>query len=57
MRCQRCQGLMVREQIGHPLAEWAGGDGSGWRCVICGDIIDPVIIAHRVSRINAQPAL
>jgi hypothetical protein len=22
----------------------------GWRCVICGDILDPVILLHRLSR-------
>ena len=57
MRCQRCQGLMVVEPIGESPAGWAGQDVGCWRCVICGDIIDPVIVAHRVSRTNTPPAL
>ncbi|HET6892182.1 MAG TPA: hypothetical protein VFH31_13850, partial [Pyrinomonadaceae bacterium] len=32
-----------------PPAKWAVLHVSGWRCVICGEIIDPVIVANRVS--------
>jgi len=48
MRCARCNGLMVREKF-----EDLGGLGSGnheyagWRCINCGAIVDPVIVAHR----------
>ena len=29
-----------------------GQNGSffGWHCVICGDVLDPVILLHRLSR-------
>jgi tRNA(Ile2) C34 agmatinyltransferase TiaS len=38
--CHRCGGLMVSE----PVHELASHD---WRCVSCGERIDPVILAHR----------
>jgi hypothetical protein len=42
MKCQRCGGIMVRE-------EFYGLDDmfSGWRCIFCGEIIDPVILQNR----------
>ena len=61
MRCERCNGLMVREQF-----EDLGGLGSadreyaGWRCVNCGAIVDPVMAAHRRLALQAatsNPAL
>ncbi len=39
-RCHRCGGMMVREKV----FELGLFD---WRCVSCGDRVDPVIIAHR----------
>lgn len=39
-RCLRCGGLMVPEQV----FEIRSID---WRCVSCGERIDPVILAHR----------
>lgn len=42
-QCRRCGGLMVQESTGDPLT-------SGLRCVICGERIDPVILAHRRQR-------
>ncbi|MDO9116764.1 MAG: hypothetical protein Q7U39_02305 [Nitrospira sp.] len=38
--CHRCGGLMVPEPV-HELASY------DWRCVSCGERIDPVILAHR----------
>ena len=38
--CHRCGGLMVPEQV-HELASFE------WRCVSCGERVDPVILAHR----------
>ena len=55
MNCARCQGLMVSDHfldfdgtIGHM---WA----SGYRCMNCGNVHDPVIEQHRFAK--AQPAL
>lgn len=39
-RCHRCGGLMVPEKV----FELSSFD---WRCVSCGERIDPVILAHR----------
>jgi tRNA(Ile2) C34 agmatinyltransferase TiaS len=39
-RCHRCGGLMVEERV----FELGSID---WRCVSCGERIDPVILAHR----------
>ncbi|HXH86868.1 hypothetical protein [Petrachloros mirabilis] len=39
-RCHRCGGLMVPERV----FEIGSVD---WRCVSCGERIDPVILAHR----------
>ena len=39
-RCHRCGGLMVPEKV----FELGAFD---WRCVSCGERVDPVILAHR----------
>jgi len=42
MECHRCKGFMVQEKFygpGDPF--WA------WKCVICGEIIDPLILDNR----------
>lgn len=49
-RCHRCGGLMVPEKV----LELGSFD---WRCVCCGERIDPVILAHRktgVARAEAE---
>ena len=38
--CHRCGGLMVPEWTDDPST-------TGWRCVSCGERIDPVILTHR----------
>ena len=47
MICHRCQGLMVEEE----LRDWVGGVrpdcSDGWRCVVCGEIVDSVIRTNR----------
>jgi len=46
MRCGKCGGLMVYEKfIGREIEDF-----SGWRCVICGEIVDEVILRNRVKR-------
>ena len=48
MICSRCQGLMWPVE----LRDWAGGRGhdcsNAWRCVMCGEIVDPVIRSNRM---------
>ena len=47
MTCHRCGGLMLAEQYDdlHDYSEQAVS--SGWRCVNCGAVLDPVILANR----------
>jgi late competence protein required for DNA uptake (superfamily II DNA/RNA helicase) len=44
INCQRCNGRMAFEKF-------YGENGSffGWHCVMCGDILDSVILLHRLS--------
>ena len=42
MRCYRCNGPMIREKFyGTQEHFW------GWKCICCGDVIDPVVIENR----------
>jgi len=42
MKCHRCQGLMVMERYYGPgMPYW------GFRCLFCGEILDPVIWENR----------
>jgi len=46
-QCKRCQGLMVLDQslgfldTGDDISIWT------WRCIACGNIVDPVILRNR----------
>ena len=46
--CSRCKGLMVPERFQDIL------DGQlsfyGWRCLSCGEIVDPIIASNRHRR-------
>jgi hypothetical protein len=43
--CQRCNGPMSFEKF------YADNDGFfAWRCLLCGDILDSVILLHRLSQ-------
>ena len=45
MRCLRCGGRMVFEKF-----YGVSNTFFGWHCVICGEILDPVILLHRLSQ-------
>lgn len=47
MQCQRCQGCMVRDFFLDVMNVSGEMTFNGWRCLNCGDIIDPVIAHHR----------
>ena len=55
MACQRCDGLMVREQYDNLEFDSAGYEISGWRCLNCGAIVDPVIATHRQTTHKTEP--
>ena len=48
MECTRCDGLMVADNLidmqESSIAMWM----KGWRCVSCGNIVDPLIQRHRM---------
>ncbi len=48
MQCTRCEGLMVVDDLidirESSIPMWM----RGWRCVSCGNIIDPMILRHRM---------
>ena len=44
MKCQRCGGKMIFEKFYD-----IDNTFFGWHCVICGEILDPVILLHRLS--------
>jgi len=45
MRCQRCGGRMIFEKFYD-----VNNVFFGWHCVICGEILDPVILLHRLTQ-------
>ena len=46
MTCHRCNGLMVRERYDDLELGSAENVIPSWRCLNCGAIVDPVILAH-----------
>ena len=44
MRCHRCGGVMVYEKFYGSCEEFFG-----WRCVLCGEIVDQVILENRLA--------
>ena len=48
MICHRCGGRMITEKFYDISSIFYG-----WHCVICGEILDPVILLHRLSQ-NAE---
>lgn len=55
MNCSRCQGLMVREHFLDFEGTYGHTWSSGYRCMNCGNVVDPVIEQHRLAKV--QPAL
>ena len=55
MTCQRCDGLMVREQYDNLEFDSAGYEIAGWRCLNCGSIVDALIVAHHQSIHKTEP--
>ena len=48
MRCRRCNGLLVKERFYDLHGTQLHLDA--WRCVACGDVLDPLILRNRVAR-------
>jgi len=47
MSCLRCHGLMVPTRLEEAAGVTSGGSLSGWKCLLCGEVIDSVIAANR----------
>ena len=45
MKCHRCGGTMVFEKFYGACEHF-----SGWRCIFCGEIVDPVISENRLRQ-------
>lgn len=50
MDCPRCKGVMSQELFEDLLDDTGNINFKGWRCLTCGEILDPVIANNRVSR-------
>ncbi len=49
MMCQRCQGLMVFVTLKDIEGTVMREPTLGWRCLLCGGIVDPAIAENRKS--------
>ncbi len=49
MKCHRCGSMMVHEKFYGPHEHF-----SGWRCILCGEIIDQVILENRQTKPGGQ---
>ena len=47
MQCPRCRGLMVPDQFWDLQNDVGNWSFQGWRCLCCGNILDPVIIRNQ----------
>lgn len=50
MTCPRCAGLMIRDNYLDLQDETGQCRFVAWRCLICGEVLDPVILKHRSTR-------
>ncbi len=48
MNCPRCNGYMMRDDF-LDIEETGQCRFVAWRCLICGEVLDPVIMQHRKS--------
>jgi hypothetical protein len=47
MTCARCGGVMAPEEFSNMTEGAVPWFYAGWRCLYCGDIVDPLILRHR----------
>jgi hypothetical protein len=47
MHCFRCHGLMVSHRMDDVGMPTHSGPSPGWKCLLCGEVIDAVIAANR----------
>ncbi len=49
MECHRCHGVMVQDVFEDLEDDTGSLSFEGWRCLLCGEILDPVIATNRRS--------
>jgi len=49
MKCHRCGSVMVYERFYGPHEHFGG-----WKCILCGEIIDQVILENRQTESGQQ---
>ena len=49
MCCKRCNGLMIRDSFLDLRDDTGRFNFEGWRCLNCGEVVDPVVLTHRVD--------
>lgn len=52
--CLRCQNPMVEEVFVDLEADSGPTSFRGWRCIVCGDVLDSIILQHRTERPEPQ---
>lgn len=49
MKCPRCRGLMVQDRFMDLRDDTGHMAFLGWRCLNCGEVVDPVVLTHRIE--------
>jgi hypothetical protein len=55
MDCTRCHGLMVPTRLEEGIDARSGECSFGWKCVLCGEVIDSLIMANRKGHHEPLP--
>jgi hypothetical protein len=55
MTCMRCQGCMAKNHFIDLLESAESVWMTGWRCLNCGNVLDPVMERNRLGRGMAAP--
>ena len=50
MKCPRCTGQMVYESFQDLRDDTGSLSFCGWRCLFCGEILDPIILSNRKNK-------
>lgn len=49
MGCPRCKGCMIRDSFIDLRDDTGRVRFEGWRCLNCGEVIDPLVLTHRME--------
>ncbi len=49
MNCERCRGFMIRDSFLDMRDDSGRLHFNGWRCLNCGEVVDPVVLTHRIK--------